>query len=767
MAGDRRGVVAHAIDDAGNAVALQEQQLAAARDNNFTPISASEAATRAQADADANYVDQNYGTTGKLALGALDGLSLGLAPALGVRTGMLDAGHLDAARQSGAYTAGDVAGTLLPAFLSGGTSLEAGAAKGVVGKALAATPAGMMNAAGGLTERLVGRLLPEAGLLGKTATASLKMAARGATEGALMNVAHEASNDIILNKPLTAQALLASAEDGALFGGLAGGILGGGAALAGHGVESLGNRAVAGVAGQGGERSAGVAIERLGLKGKMGELAEREGRFVGAVRQYQDVLQKAETSFAAPTSAIRANTLKLVEEQEAVAADALRELGLIQKPGRGPIQQLASRMEKEYMVMYRGTADQQQARRIYESLGARLNNATEWEHWAANREILANEAKKAQGLKKNIYESALNAFDDEFRLAGSTVDEALFKQYAAATTTKRIGQEIVEGTTGKLAEEASRGNPLHLNPVDGATGAMGVIMGNPLGAAGIVLSRKLTGYAQQKLEPIIAEYAARAAIGSSAGAATVNVGARLSGALKNFMTGARVSTERAHAEGRAPKKLSYSMKAYEEQMKLVDQLTSAAHQAKVREHTEALAMAGHEELATELQNTYGRAVAYINANKPRGRGDEYAAGSLGKTPKAMSLDTQGWRFMRIVHSALDPVGTVVSGLKDGSLSRDAISAIKYVMPDLHQELVVRASQEVMAMKAEGKFLPADKEALLGVALDYPVSSKLQKDFIAEVQQGLAANKKPPPDGGQSPPPVTDISSYQTPLQSSV
>lgn len=765
MAG--RNVVAHAIDEAGNPTALQEQQVADAQSAGFKPISATEAALRAQADADANYVDQNYGTLGKAALGAVDGATLGLAPALGVSAGLLDAGHLDAARQSGAYTAGDIAGTLLPAFLSGGTSLEARGAGGVVSKALGATPAGMLGRVGGLAENAVARFLPEAGLMGKAASGSIRMAARGATEAALMNVAHTASDDIIQNKPLSAQALLASAEDGALFGGLTGGILGGAASLAGSGVELAGSRALGG-AGAGGERSAGVALKRLGLEGKLGEIADREGRFTGALREYSDLMQKAETSFAAPTSHIRESLQKLVKEQETVAQAALRDLGQIAKPGDEPLRQLFKRFDTEFGVMYKGTADQTQAMQIYRGLKKDLVKATEWEQWAKNRDILTDRAASATGVKKTIYESALNAFDDEFRLAGTKVDEGLFAQYAAAKTSQRVGAELIEGTGNKLAQEAGRGNPLHLNGADAATGAYGLIAGHPVGAAGIVLGKKITGYIQEKLEPAIAEYAARSALGSAAGAATANVGNRLSGALKSFMSGARISTEKAYVEGeRKAPKLSYTMKAYQQQMDLADALTSVAHQQKVREHTEALAMAGHEELAQAMQDTYGRAVAYVQQNKPKGRSKEQAAGSLGKTPKSLSPDTAGWKFLRQIHSMRDPVGTIVEGLEKGNLSRDAIATIKYVMPDLHQELVTRAAQEVMSMKQEGKFLPADKLALLGVALDYPVDSKLQGDFIKEIQQGHAANKKPTPAQQDAPPPVTDISQYQTPLQSSV
>jgi hypothetical protein len=125
------------------------------------------------------------------------------------------------------------------------------------------------------------------------------------------------------------------------------------------------------------------------------------------------------------------------------------------------------------------------------------------------------------------------------------------------------------------------------------------------------------------------------------------------------------------------------------------------------------------------------------------------------------------KFLRRLHSMRDPVGTIVEGLEKGNLSRDAVDAIKYVMPDLHQDLVMRAAQAATEMRQAGKFLPADKLALLGVALDHPVDSKLSDEFINEIQMAHAANRKPADQQGGPPPPITDTSDYQTPVQAAV
>jgi hypothetical protein len=754
---------AFAVNPAGKVVSQTPEQVAASgRGRGYTPVSEETAKGLAKGAEDLKYVDENWGTAGQAAMGVADGATLGMGPALATKLGILDRGHLEAAQQSGAYTAGEVGGFLLPALATGG--------EGVVAKALARTPAGMLGEAGTLAERAVARLLPEAGLMGKAGTSAVRMAARGATEGALMNVAHEGSHEIITNQPLSAQALLASGLDGALFGGLAGGVLGGVSSLAGSTADALGNRGLSASV-RGGERQAGLALKRVGQS--PADFAATEGGTVGAVKAYKDLMEKGETSFAAPTSHIRDSMRKVAADEATVASGALKELGTMAKPPASAVQNLANEFQNEWKVMYAGTADAAKAKVIYKNLVKDLKGATEWEHWAANRDILTREAAAAPAgtLRRGIYESAVQKFDSEFRAAGTAVSEETFNKYAAAVTQKNLAESLVESTGEKLGQEAGRGNPLHLNQTDGGALGIGTLLGNPAGAVGIVAARKITGYVQDKLEPIIAEYAARSAIGARAGAATVNVGDRISGALRTFMRGGAKAAVNARAVSKSEEtgagKLSYTMKAYAKAMETADHFTSEAHQAKVREYMDDLTQAGHPELANQMGMAYGRAVADINKNRPKGTLRDKAPGSLGRTPKQMGLDTQTMKFMRRLHSMRDPVGTIVDGLEKGNLSRDAISSIKYVMPDLHADLVSRAAQEAMALRQDGKFLPADKLALLGVALDHPVDSKLSAEFIGEIQQGLAANSKPQgqPQGG--PPPVTDTSSYQTPLQSSV
>ena len=769
---------AFAIDAAGNPVALQEHQVDAAHEAGFTPVSGKYAAELQGAQENKDYVDENWGTAGKAAMGLGSGLTLGLGPAALARMGLLDRGHLEAAEGSGAYQVGDVAGMLLPAFLSGGESVAArggiaGALEGggAISKALRfATPAGLMGEAGGAAERLAARFLPEAGLMGKLGAPTLKMAARGATEGAIVNLSHTVADNVIQNKPLAAQSLLAAGVDGALFGGLTGGILGGVSAAAGAGIDLVGGRVATSGMGRGVEGKAGTALKRLGAsEGKLAELAEREGDLVTPLKGYYKVLQDGGESLASDTGAIHSAVKGMEKKYGAIAADAVKTLQR-ESPSvlDGRLAMMTDRIKTDLVSAFQGTAAQGEVGKLYSALKKDLSGMKTWEHWTKSREQLADKMHASKGIQQDVYKTALNAFDGELEAAMTRANPELATTFKAATTGQRQAREMLEMTSGKAAQEAGQQSALHMNGADAATFGYSVLAGaNPLVGAGIIAGKKIVQHVQQKMGPAMAEAAYRSAIGANAAHATVAIGARINSSLERFMTGGRMAAERQYSKETKPRSSFYTPDNYQKMMDLSDDLTSASHQAKVREMTDALTTAGHADLANEMMMTYGRAVSYINQNKPKGSSKEHKAGSLGKMPKAMGLTTQGMRFLTQLDGIRNPMG-IMDKLDAGDVpARAAVAAIKYVYPDFHQDVVERATNQIIAMKEQGKFLPADKIATLGVVLDAVVDSKLTKEYIAEVQQGLAANKKPAGAPGDAPPPNTDTTQYQTPLQSSI
>lgn len=178
----------------------------------------------------------------------------------------------------GTQLAGEVAGMVAPALLSGGASLGARGGAGAVARGAAAVgaPASLVSEGAGIIGRGAARLAERFGATeGGLMARGLEMTAAGAAEGAVYGLGAETSQALQHNEALTAEKLIAAAGHGALLGGG----MGGGLALASHGARGL----MAGV-GKGAEREA-VAAERLAAEvtptvregGALDKLADRLG----------------------------------------------------------------------------------------------------------------------------------------------------------------------------------------------------------------------------------------------------------------------------------------------------------------------------------------------------------------------------------------------------------------------------------------------------------------------------------------------------------
>lgn len=297
--------VTYVTDATGQARKVDQAQLPAAVEAGNQPISQQQAEDLTKAGQVQRQVDENYGTLGSAAVGALSGLTLGVAPGImAAPGGIMDQDTLEALQTTGAYTAGDIAGTVVPAFLSGGESLAlrggAAAERGLLGTALGLTPAGLLNTAGGAVERFAGRFLPRTGSIGSKA---LTMAARGATEGAIINMGHTIGQNLVENKPLAGEALLAAGADGALFGGLIGGatgVVGGIGSAVAEKLPSAAGRVAGG-------RSLAPTARALGMSESRLAQAEAEGGLKSVLQGYRKVMDEegSGVTFASRPEAIR------------------------------------------------------------------------------------------------------------------------------------------------------------------------------------------------------------------------------------------------------------------------------------------------------------------------------------------------------------------------------------------------------------------------------------------------------------------------------
>ncbi len=305
-------------------------------------IGQAEAEQGVKASKDLSYVDQNWGTAGTLGMGALSGLTLGMGPGALAAGGYLDPGHLEAAQTSPWYTAGDVAGTIAPAMASGGI--------------MGLTPAGLMTSAGSLSERVAGGLFAESGLTGRMGSMPLKMAARGATEGALINMGHAIGDNLIQNKPLAAEAIASAGLDGALFGGLIGGTLGTVGAIGSRAVEGMGSL---GKGVLGGSRGHGLILGELGMDAEAA--GSRAGGVKGTLREAGEILEKGGSSIGDSTTGKLAGVKKALAADVAVREEAINELAA-QAPTMQPnIERLQKRVHTDVLLARVGTPTEARA----------------------------------------------------------------------------------------------------------------------------------------------------------------------------------------------------------------------------------------------------------------------------------------------------------------------------------------------------------------------------------------------------------------------
>lgn len=733
-----------------------------------------------QAEADQSYVDQNWGVGGKAAMGLASGLTLGIGPGLLAKLGMVDPAHLQAAQGSGWYTAGDVVGTALPALLSGGESLGARTA---VGRALSYTPSGLMNLAGNAAERLGAGVLGETGgLLGRVGTSALQMAARGATEGALMNMGHTIGDNLVTNKPFSAEALAASGMDGALFGALAGGAMG---TVAGLGEVAV--KAAEGVGKHVAERLPSLQAKALGYGEK--EIAEAGTNLKTELSQSYDVLRMGGAGPNSSVSEKYAASKKAYDIALDTKRATLKELQ-DQFPSQAPdVTRLQKRLEMEVIAPSLQGLDESAVQKAMTKVDAELQKLSPiktvkvpaadagdielgsaleaktptvktqirqsptWEGWTKFRDSIANgEIVAAPEIRQKI----LSVVDSEVRGAVEALSPELAQKLMASEAQMVLSKKLEETLGRKFSNSAMSHEPgVGLKDVGAFVGMSAI--GHPVSGLTWLASRAAGRKLQSMVEPWLANLAYNNSIGVKAAGATMDAQSRITNGIRSFFRKTSNSNMKGiqgvYAEKKTQSNQNYDRKAYEKDMSKTEQLLSASHQEKVREYAAELSRQGYTDLATSILDTNQKAVNYAYYNQPA-RAAGKTLNSLRKVPVDPMPNLQEWKYWRIDKAIKNPF-SVLDGLNDGSVSRDAVKAVKYVYPEIHNQMVMAASQEIVESKIRGEYLPMDKITSLGILLDAPIDTILQPDRIAAIQSGFAQKaadqqQQQAPDNGSQP-----------------
>jgi len=740
-------------DITGRAVnATPDQAEAMLEGGKAQALSPEQAQESTNAQANLNYVDQNWGTAGKLGMGLASGLSLGLAPGLMAKAGIVDPGHVHAAELSPWYTAGDIAGMVLPAVATGG--------EGLLAKGLSLTPAGVMSGAGGIAERVVGGTLGEnAGLLGRLALKPAQMASRGAVDGALIGLGHNTGENLLYNKPLAAEALAAMGQ-GALWGGLIGGGMGV--------VGTLGDLAVDSASAYAKAKGPGLIAKKLGETSGEGGYES----LVGKLKEQGSILEEGGARISDSTEKL-ANT---VTKQKAVykalrseVVDALDETAQDVQPNFGRIR---ARLKSLVAAPRAGTIEIGDSLKAIDDFWGSFHEGKGPSSWNG---LIKSRDMYAKGVAGNpLKGEILNALDSEIKTHIASVDPALAEKFGAATTKLDIATRMEANLGKKAADELIRGSGDQsggLTKGNYVNAGLSFAYGHPLTGAAMLGSKVVKNALAGAVEPAMTKFAYDSLIGAKAAAATSKVKERIGKALQaTFSTPSKAASVEAV---RRTKSTGNSRKDYETEVSKVENLLSANHQDRVRRYAAQVESQGYPDLAKEIMESNQRASMYLMNNMPPRQGAKQAK-SLTKVPISKGLEMKELQFKRLMKVHKDPL-SVLDDLEAGKVSRDAVAALKYSFPAIHQEIVSQATRMVYEAKASGKTLPYGKVNQLGLVLDSPIHYSQEPYYISAVQtaltmpapqgsqpQGQSHTSMPAPLGPQNQ--AIQSSSFMTPLQ---
>lgn len=753
----------------------QQQQLANSGSGQYQPTTQEMAEQGAQAIQDTQRAQDRYGTMGAAALGIGSGLTLGMGPGVASALGFLDPTDVGALEGTGAYQAGDIAGMVIPSLFTGG---EAAGARGLMGTALRATPAGAMGYLGSQAERLALRVLPGSGAIAKGA---VSMAARGATEGALINLGHTIGDSLIQNKPLSAEALWASGTDGALAGGLMGGSLGLVGGLGRAAVEKLPGAVSGAVKGLSEKHLAGVA-KRLGMSEEQVIEAQANGTLKETLQNWRRPLDidNQGVTYGSGTSAIKESAQRAGSVSRTIRDGVVETLDA-QAPLEVPrLARLEGRLNVEVAGPFNGGLGEKQANRWLAGLKSELSalepevetglgkakSPSTWQKLVEARDMLEERINKghysggygnAAGLGEKLAKDSLRVIDSEIEssmkaAADKLGEKGLAEKFLGAQLDMKYARELQE-TVGKKAAKELLAHETTFTPRDiSVLGGMAIV-GNPGLALGWAAAKGVGRRINRWAEPALAEAAYQRSIGARAAAAESKATHSIRDSVRNFFrsasdTGRRgASSYQASDRGRKETGSAYSRKAYEEAVSRAEQLISSNHQQRVRDLAQGLAGQGYGEFAQALLDANQRAVQYTQANFPPRRAAQ-GLGSLRATPQVHGLDLKEFKFLRQMNGVKSPFA-VIDKLQDGSMSRDEVRAMKYVYPELHAQVVQEAAQHIADMKSAGEHLPMDKIAHLGVLLDAPIDTMLDGSRIRPIQASFIPPEVPP----DAPPPM--------------
>jgi len=141
--------------------------------------------------------------------------------------------------------------------------------------------------------------------------------------------------------------------------------------------------------------------------------------------------------------------------------------------------------------------------------------------------------------------------------------------------------------------------------------------------------------------------------------------------------------------------------------------------------------------------TRQRAQDYLMAHLPKGL--DLPAGVMGERPEVSRTEAEEW--LRRADAVEDPM-SVLDDLAKGTLSHEAVDALKEVYPATYEQLQSTVMDQMAEAAADGKTLPYGERIQLGVLLDVPTDPTLDPELMLGVQSLIGQDEQQKQAGAQ-------------------
>lgn len=723
-----------------------------------------------------NWQQKEYGGVGGQIgaglAGAARGVSFGLSDRALANTGLVDTGTLKNLEEAnpGASTAGELGGLVGSSFVGlgeGALAAKAGEAVGAGVTKLVGETAGM-----GLAKRVLAK--------------AAEKSAAGAAEGAVLGVQHPISEDALGESELTAEKLAASVGMSALFGGVAGGALSGGADLvragAGKAAEVIGEKlagsTIAEKAANWLDEIAGEQASRATFgqqKRAVKQLFNKPGFEEGSENRWDDA--KKMLRGLIETGDTNESIAEKLTAREAQAGSDVRDyvarLDAVSQhipASRVSAEEVADRIEREVAEKFKGSAAQgefydavkKEADKI-RSLGdgpsgtvatsgnGRTLSFAEASKQRADLQELINydqlnptpmlEARRKMATIWNriIDEKAapileeLGESKDAYRLAR--------QQFGLIKEVKGYADDrLVSNAVNRIASASDHGVGIGLG-LGGAVAGIGGPASLALGAASAIGNKVARTYGNAAAS----EYAGKAAVMLRALKGTEATTGKISEAINGFVKRAE-GAKRIASKATIPSAVEVVDKLH-----LGDVGTKAAKNDDERMKSKMRQIAALTSDPARLTDNTSRSIAAVHGVAPKLAGQlalkaskaaMFLAAKVPKDPTPPSIIPQQrdkWqpskadiaKFARYARAVDDPT-TVLDDLKHGRLSSEGVEAMREVYPKLYESVRQSLVERVGELK---KDLPYDARVQLSLLFGVPLDPTLDPGFVNAIQSG--------------------------------